>query len=231
MPAFLQRQTEIPVEKRSAETSELLKPRLAEDGENGAGRAREENPRIARGSKDPSLHNAANSDSKHDKQDSLLSSAKSEKNKPEDTKFDSDSGLEKRQTSDPARRIAANTESSGASSEASDASEAKSEGAFKRHDHAKYLEMIKNKAVDLVNSDKESDYAAICKDMITDQWSLILYYVREKTYTFTTYAWDEIDDNWQKSFASNKRQLTGLQKHLKYSSSGKECKVLKKAKR
>ena len=62
------------------------------------------------------------------------------------------------------------------------------------------MELMKNKAIDLVNSEKECDQAIICKDMITDQWSLTLYYMKEKTYKFVTYVWDEIDDNWQKSF-------------------------------
>jgi len=230
VPAFLQKQTEIPLEKGATEKSELLKPKVSEDSESGAARTGQEDPKISSNSKNPSRLASANPASKPDKQDSFLS-AKSGKPKPEDTKFDSDSAIEKGETSDPARRIAAKNENPSASSEADDAGQTKSKGPFKRHDHTKYLEMIKNKAVDLVNSDKESNHAAICKDMITDQWSLTLYYVKEKTYKFITYAWDEIDDNWKESFASGKRPLSGLKKHLKYSSSGKDCKVLKKERR
>ena len=230
VPAFLQKQTEIPLEKGHTEKSELLKPKVSEDSEKGAARTGEENPKISSNSKNSSRPASASSASKPDEQDSSLS-VKSGKPGPEDTKFDSGSAAEKRETSDPARRVAANNENSSASSGANDTGATKSKELFKRHDHAKYLEMIKNKAVDLVNSDKESNRAEICKDMITDQWSLTLYYVKGKTYQFVTYAWDEIDDNWQKSFTSNKRPLSSLKKHLKYSSSGKECKVLKKARR
>lgn len=222
MPAFLQKRTEIPLEKTATEKSELLKPKVSEDSENAAGTGRG-NPKISSDSQNPSRP-AANPASEPDQQDSL----KSGKSGPKDTKFDSDSETEKRETSDPARRVVAKNENSNSASDAPNADEAKSKEPFKRHDHAKYLEMIKNKAVDMVNSDKESSSAKICKDVITDQWSLTLYYVKEKTYKFVTYTWDEIDDDWKKSFTSNKGPLSGLKRHLKYSSSGKDCKPLKK---
>ncbi len=230
VPAFLQKRTEVPLEKGATEKSELLKPKVGEDSENGAARTGQENPKISTNSKNPYRPASVNSASKTDKQDSSLS-AKSEETKAENTKFNSDPAIEKGETSGPARRIAAKNENSSASPAANDAGAAESEEPFKRHDHAKYLDMIKNKAVDLVNSDKESSRAEICKDMITDQWSLTLYYVKEKTYKFITYTWDEIDDDWKISFTSNKGPLSGLQKHLKYSSSGKNCKVLKNTRR
>jgi hypothetical protein len=230
VPAFLQRQPEIPIENTASEKPQLLKPKVAEDGADAAARIGDENPRISRNSKSPSQLAPADPSSKSDKQDSFPSE-KSEKPKPEDRKFNSDSPLGKEETSDPARRIAAKDEDS-TSSDADDGSQAaKPIEQFKRHDHAKYMELVKNKAIDLVNSEKECDQATICKDMITDQWSLALYYMKEKTYKFITYVWDEIDDSWQKSFTSDKRQISGLEKHLKYSSSGKDCKVLKKARR
>jgi hypothetical protein len=218
VPAFLQKKTEIPLEKGSTAKSKLLKPKVSEDSE------------ISSISKNYSRPASATSAPKPDKQESFRS-AESKKSKPEDTKFNSDSPLEKGETSGPARRISANNEDSGASSKAHQSDEAESKELFKRHNHAKYLDMIKNKAVDLVNSDKGSNRAEICKDTISDQWSLTFYYVKEKTYKFITYSWDEIDDNWKKSFESNKRTLSSLKKHLRYSSSGKECKVLKKARR
>jgi len=227
VPAFLQKQTEIPLEKRATEKSELLKPKAGEVSPDGAGRIGEENPKISTDGKDLSRRGSANSASKRDKQDSLLS-AKSKTTKHGDTNFNSDSAPEKGETSNPARRIAAKNEKSSAPSEDGDAGATKSKELFKRHNHAKYLEIINNKAVDLVNSDKESNYVAMCKDMVTDEWSLTLYYVKEKTYKFVTYAWDEIDDNWRESFTSDKRPLSGLKKHLKYSSAGKDCKALKK---
>jgi hypothetical protein len=99
----------------------------------------------------------------------------------------------------------------------------------KRHDHAKYSEHIKNKAIDLVNRDKNSNHAVLCKDTITDQWTLVVYYPKENAYTFVSYLWDEIDEKWQQSFVSDKRPLSGWQTHLKFYSAAKDCKILKRA--
>jgi hypothetical protein len=228
--ALLQRQAESPVGNKIDGKSELVKPKIAEVPENGAAGTRNENPKKSGSEKPSSQHAWENSTSESEKQNQP-SEIKTERSKPEHPKSNPDSSPEKSGTSDPAKRIAARTETSPIASETDDAGEAKSKEPFKRHDHSKYLEIMKNKAVDLVNSDKESDYAAICKDLITDQWSLAFYYTHEKTYKFVTYVWDEIDDKWQKSFVSDKRPISTLEKHLKYSSSGKDCKVLKKTRR
>ncbi|MGO9120917.1 MAG: hypothetical protein ACLQPD_25320 [Desulfomonilaceae bacterium] len=207
-----------------------MKPKIAEIPENGAAGTRNGNPKNS-GSEKPSPQLASENTTTEAEKRNQLSQTKTERPKPEDTKSSPGSFPEKSEISDPARRIAARAENSTVASETDDAGEAKSKEPFKRHDHTKYLEIIKNKAVDLVNSDKESAYAAICKDMITDQWSLAFYYIQEKTYKFIIYVWDEIDDKWQKSFVSDKQPISSLEKHLKYSSSGKDCKVLKKIRR
>jgi hypothetical protein len=227
---LLQRQSESPVENKIDRKSELVKPKIAGVPENGAAGTRNENPKNS-GSEEPSLQNASENTSAGSEKQNQPSQIKPERPKPEHTKSNTDSSPEKSEASDPARRITAKAETSPIASETDDAGEAKSKEPFKRHDHSKYLETIKNKAVDLVNSDKESDYAAICKDLITDQWSLSFYYTQEKTYKFVTYVWDEIDDKWQKSFVSDKRPISTMEKHLKYSSSGRDCKVLKKMRR
>ncbi len=222
--ALLQRQAESPVENKIDRKSELVKPKIAEIPENGAAGTRNGNPKNS-GSEKPSSQLASENTTTESEKRNQVNQAKEERPKPEEPES------EKKDTSDPARRIAARAENSTVVSETDDAGEAKSKEPFKRHDHTKYLEIIKNKAVDLVNSDKESAYAAICKDMITDQWSLAFYYIQEKTYKFVIYVWDEIDDKWQKSFVSDKQPISSLEKHLKYSSSGKDCKVLKKIRR
>ncbi len=100
---------------------------------------------------------------------------------------------------------------------------------IKRHDHSRYTELIKNKAMELVKQQPDSDHALLCKDAVTDQWSLVLHYSKERVYTFATYLWDEIDEKWQRAFVSDKRPLSGWQSHLRYQSSGKECRTLKRA--
>ncbi len=227
--ALLQRQPGSTVENKLEQKSELVKPKIAEVPENGAAGTGNGNPKTL-GEK-PSSQLASKDTTTESEKRNQPRQIETERPKPEHTKSSPDSSPEKTEISDPARRIAAKAETSPVASETDDAGEAKSKEPFKRHDHAKYLEIIKNKAIDLVNSDRESDYAVICKDMITDQWSLAFYYTREKAYKFVIYIWDEIDDKWQKSFVSDKRPISSLEKHLKYSSSGKDCKPLKKIRR
>ncbi len=228
--ALLQRQPESPVENKINPKSELVNPKIGEVPENEAAGTRKGNPKIS-GSAETSSQLASGNTSTEAEKRNQLSQVKAERKKPGETQSNPDSSPEKSEISDPAKRITARADNSNTASETDDSGEVKLKEPFKRHDHAKYLEIIKNKALDLVNSDQESDYAAICKDTITDQWSVAFYYIQEKTYKFITYAWDEIDDKWQKSFVSDKRPISGLEKHLKYSSSGKDCKVLKKRRR
>jgi len=100
--------------------------------------------------------------------------------------------------------------------------------AFKRHDHVKYMQKVKNKAIDQVNKEKEVTYARLCRDTTTDEWSLWIYRSEEKSYHFVTYTWDEVDEKWAESFKSDKRPISGWQHHLKFSTDGKDCKDLKK---
>ncbi|MGC8908474.1 MAG: hypothetical protein ACP5M0_13675 [Desulfomonilaceae bacterium] len=101
------------------------------------------------------------------------------------------------------------------------------ETVFKKHDHVKYVTMIRNKAIDALNKEPDCDLARLCRDSFTDGWSLTLYKKSGKYYTYTVYAWDEIDGNWVASYASEKRPLANMKKHLSFSSSGKTCQTLK----
>jgi hypothetical protein len=100
--------------------------------------------------------------------------------------------------------------------------------AFKRHDHVKYMQKVKNKAIDQVNKEKDVTYARLCRDTTTDEWSLWIYRTEEKAYRFVTYIWDEVDEKWEESFKSDKRPVSGLQHHLNFSTDSKDCKDLKK---
>jgi hypothetical protein len=98
---------------------------------------------------------------------------------------------------------------------------------FKRHDHKKYIQKIKNKAIDKLNKTKDVTYATLCRDSTTDEWSLWLYSFGGKTYRFVTYAWDEVDEKWEESLKSNKQPIAGWRHHLKFTADGKRCEVLK----
>lgn len=97
----------------------------------------------------------------------------------------------------------------------------------KKHDHSKYAEKIKKKAIDLVNTEPTCKFARLCQDATTDQWDLSLYYLREKSYVLVAYAWDEIDEKWKESYTADKQPVARWKSHLEYSSGGKKCRPLK----
>jgi hypothetical protein len=101
----------------------------------------------------------------------------------------------------------------------------------KRHDHTGYLVMIKNRAAELVNKDPACTYARICRQSITDEWSVTLFFQEGKTFRFVTYGWDPVDEKWEQSYASEKRPVAQMEEHAKFTAAGKECTVLKKARR
>jgi len=98
---------------------------------------------------------------------------------------------------------------------------------FKKHDHSKYMTYVRNKAIDLINTQKPADHVVLCKDNTTDQWTMTLYNKGDRVYSFVTYVWDEIDDKWTESFVSNKNPISRWKNHVRYSASGKDCTVLK----
>jgi hypothetical protein len=103
----------------------------------------------------------------------------------------------------------------------------RSDTLFKKHDHAKYSEKIKNKAIDEVNKEATCKYARLCRDTITQEWGLSLYYFQESTYVMVTYVWDEIDEKWKKTFTSERSPVSGWKRHLEFSAGSKECRPLK----
>jgi hypothetical protein len=98
---------------------------------------------------------------------------------------------------------------------------------FKRHDHKKYVQMIKNKAKDKLNSEKDVTYARVCRDSTTDEWSLWFYKHEGKAYRFFAYAWDEVDGAWKESLPPDKLPSAAWKHHLKFTSDGKQCEDLK----
>ncbi len=98
---------------------------------------------------------------------------------------------------------------------------------FKRHDHVKYVQKIKNKAIDQVNKEIDASYARLCRDSTSDEWSLWIYRFEGKVYRLVTYTWNEVDEKWEESLKTNNQPTSGWQHHLKFSADGKRCEVLK----
>jgi hypothetical protein len=98
---------------------------------------------------------------------------------------------------------------------------------FKKHNHTKYLEKIRDAATEIVEKQPESVFARLCRDSVIDEWSLSVYYFKDKDHWFQAYKWDEVDEKWQESFKSDKRPIALWKNHVKFSASGKECNILK----
>ncbi len=102
---------------------------------------------------------------------------------------------------------------------------------FKKHDHVEYVELIKSKASDLIKKERDCTLARLCRNSITDEWSLTVYVAQQKYFSFVVYSWDEIDEKWENSYASEKRPASQFAHHLRFSSAGKECTDLKGSQR
>jgi len=117
------------------------------------------------------------------------------------------------------------TDSSGAE-EKKDKS-ARPDPGIKKHDHAAYKRQVKNKAIDIVNNDAKCSLAKLCKDFITEEWTLTLFTKGDKTFSFTAHVWDPIGEKWKQTFTSTPRPIKNWVTHLRVTSSGRECELLK----
>jgi hypothetical protein len=101
------------------------------------------------------------------------------------------------------------------------------EGPLKKFDHAKYFDQLRSDAVELVKKESNSSHAILCRDTITDEWSLSIYRIKDNYFAYVVYVWDEIDEKWTKTHDSERRPLTQMKDHLRLSVVHKECKALK----
>lgn len=103
----------------------------------------------------------------------------------------------------------------------------KDSGSFKKHDHLQYVQLIEKKAREMLKEHRDASAVRICKDTTTDQWTMNIYSKDAKSYSFTSYAWDEVDEKWEKSFESQKQPMKRWKSHLDFSAARKTCKMLK----
>jgi hypothetical protein len=107
-------------------------------------------------------------------------------------------------------------------------SEPAKEEPLRKFDHGKYLDQIHTKAKEVVNKEQNCSHAVLCRDSITEEWSLSVYRVKDHHFTSAVFVWDDIDEKWEEALVSpEKRPLPQLKEHLKISAVGKECKPLK----
>lgn len=98
---------------------------------------------------------------------------------------------------------------------------------FPKMDHRKHNEIIRHKAIDILNQAGRCDTAILCEDAVTEGWTLTLYTKSEKSFSMTVYTWNPIDSKWTKIFTSKAHALKGWENHLRTGSAGKQCRVLK----
>ncbi len=98
---------------------------------------------------------------------------------------------------------------------------------FKKHDHSKYVNRIKNLAINILNSQSSPFYATLCCDSTTDEWSFTIYFKQSNNFRYNSFIWDPIDDKWEQQYESESKPLTGWKKHVSFVSSGKQCSLLK----
>ena len=103
--------------------------------------------------------------------------------------------------------------------------------AFKQHDHVAYVERLKSKADELIKKEQRCTLARLCRHTITDEWTLQLYVRQPKSFSFSLYSWDEIDEKWKQSYESETNPGSQWEHHLRFSSAHKECSDLKRKQR
>ena len=104
---------------------------------------------------------------------------------------------------------------------------AESLGAYEKFDHVGYRSKIRRKAINIVKKHKNCSLARLCKDFYTDQWSLRIYKKGPKKYSFISYAWDPVAEDWDKAFKSPARPISTWKRNLKMSAAGKDCELIK----
>lgn len=95
--------------------------------------------------------------------------------------------------------------------------------AFKKHDHVAYVKLIKTKADALIEKQSDCTLARLCRNTISDEWTLQVFTRQTKTFSFVLYSWDEIDEKWEKSADSTTMPIGQWEHHLRFSSACKEC--------
>ncbi|MGC8660495.1 MAG: hypothetical protein ACP5U1_15625 [Desulfomonilaceae bacterium] len=94
---------------------------------------------------------------------------------------------------------------------------------FKKHDHTKYVNRIKNLAMNILKRQEKSFYATMCCDSTTEEWSLTIYFKSQNSFRYRSFVWDPIDDKWEQMYESGNKPLSGWKKHLSYSTADKKC--------
>jgi hypothetical protein len=95
-----------------------------------------------------------------------------------------------------------------------------------KFDHAEYIKHVRSRAMDLVNKEKNCSHAILCRDSLTDEWSVTLFVMKDKNFTRSIYVWDDIDEKWGETYSAPV-PAKELKDALTMSVNGKKCDPLK----
>ncbi|AFM25605.1 hypothetical protein [Desulfomonile tiedjei] len=95
-----------------------------------------------------------------------------------------------------------------------------------KFDHAEYIKQVRSRAIDLINKEKKCSHAILCRDSLTDEWSVTLFVMKDKTFTRSIYVWDDIDEKWGETY-SDPLPVKELKEALAMATNGKKCEPLK----
>lgn len=102
---------------------------------------------------------------------------------------------------------------------------------FIRHDPSAYRETVEKSARETVERSPKASLARLCREDITGEWILNLYEVRGARYSFSSYVWDAVDEQWERAFSVKPRSKPSLKDHLRFNAAGKDCRILKDLRR
>jgi hypothetical protein len=99
---------------------------------------------------------------------------------------------------------------------------------IQKHDHAKLVAKIRQKAEEQVSRIKDCVLARLCEDVMMQRWDLYVYYKDGKQYWWDTFSWNDFEGKWTKEeFVMDRRPLKDWQSHLTYQDSKKKCTKLR----
>jgi hypothetical protein len=99
---------------------------------------------------------------------------------------------------------------------------------IQKHDHAKLVAKIRQKAEEQVKEVKDCVLARLCEDVMMQRWDLYVYYKDGKQYWWDTFSWNDFEGKWTKEeFVMDRRPLKDWQSHLTYQDSKKKCTKLR----
>jgi hypothetical protein len=219
VPGILSKKTEVSAQQQTPQKGSLLKPQMASS-------SIEKEPKTAKDSKEDQLPVRSASDT----QSTVIKLDKPVREEPETVK--APLPKQKEETSSPSnasKKPPSSVPESPNPKPTEKPDEDKNSGfapPLSKFDHAEYIKHVRSRAMDLVNKEKNCSHAILCRDSLTDEWSVTLFVMKDKNFTRSIYVWDDIDEKWGETYSAPV-PAKELKDALTMSVNGKKCDPLK----